>query len=92
LVKGEPEAEKPQMLEEPKTCSECGMQNPTGYRFCFRCNALLDKKWQKRIEDEKEVKNALNLIARDNDLSKKFSQLLEEAFVKQKDVCKVGWS
>jgi len=81
--KGEPEEEKPQMLEEPRVCSECGMQNPNGYRFCFRCSAVLDKEEQKRIENKNEIKNTLNFIARDSELAKKFTMLLQEAAEKQ---------
>jgi predicted nucleic acid-binding Zn ribbon protein len=76
---------KPRNLEEPKTCTECGMQNPTGYRFCFHCNAVLDKEQQKLIENHKYARNALNLIAKDTDLARKFSLLIDEVFKKQRD-------
>ena len=82
--KVEAEEEKLQMLEEPKACSECGMQNPNGYRFCFQCNAILDKEEQKRLEDQKQIKDALNFIARDNELARRFSLLLQEVFEKQR--------
>lgn len=83
--KAESKEQKPQMLEEPKVCSECGMQNPNGYRFCFRCNTVLDKIQQELVENKKEIRNALNLIAKDADLARKFSLLLEEVFERQKE-------
>ena len=81
--KAPPEGAREQNLEEPKTCSECGSRNPTGYRFCFRCNTLLEKEEQKLIENERQVKNTLNLIANNPQLTEKFSQLLQEAMLKE---------
>jgi len=78
-----PEGAREQNLEEPKTCSECGSRNPTGYRFCFRCNTLLEKDEQKLLENERQVKNTLNLIANNPQLAEKFSQLLQEAMLKE---------
>ena len=72
------------MLEQPEACSKCGIQNPSGYRFCFRCNAVLDKEEQKRIEDRRKAESTLSLIAGDPELSKKFSGLIQEAIEKQK--------
>lgn len=80
---GHEEAEQ-QILEEPRTCSKYGIQNPNGYRFCFRCNAVLDKEKQKRIEDRKEAENLLVFIARNPKLSEKLSRLLQEAIEKRK--------
>jgi integrase len=82
--KAGPKKEKPQMLEEPKACSKCGVQNPTGYRFCFQCNAALDQEQHKRMQVEKEVRDTLNFIAEDPKLAKQFSKLLQEAIKKQK--------
>jgi len=82
--KAAPEEAGQQILEEPKTCSRCGIRNPSGYRFCFRCNAMLDREEQKRIEDKKEVLNTMNFIAGHPELSKKFFQLLQEAIERQK--------
>lgn len=79
----DPQEAKEQNIEEPKTCSECGTRNPTGYRFCFRCNTLLEKDEQKLIENERQVKNTLNLIANNPQLAEKFSQLLQEAMLKE---------
>lgn len=75
---------KEQNIEEPKTCSECGTRNPTGYRFCFRCNTLLEKDEQKLIENERQVKNTLNLIANNPQLAEKFARLLQEAVLKER--------
>lgn len=77
------EEKKPQMFEEPNVCSKCGMRNPNGYRFCFRCNSVLDKEKQKRIENRKEIENRLNAIAKDPELAKKFYELLQEAVERQ---------
>ncbi len=82
--KAGPEEAEQQTLEEPRTCSKCGIQNPNGYRFCFRCNAVLDKEKQKRIEDRKEAENLLEFIARNPKLSEKLSRLLQEAIEKRK--------
>lgn len=73
-----------QILEEPRTCSKCGTQNPNGYRFCFRCNTVLDQEEQKRIEDRTKAEGMLSFIAGDPELSKKFSRLLQEAIDKKK--------
>jgi len=83
--KTEPEQQKSQMFEEPKLCNQCGMQNPTGYRFCFRCNTVLDREQQKLIENERGIKGVLNLIAKDASLARKFSLLLEAAFEKKRN-------
>jgi len=83
--KAKPEDDRAQNLEEPQLCSECGKQNPTGYRFCFCCNAVLDKEQRKLVDNQKATKNALNLISKDGKLAKKFSQLLEEAMIKHKN-------
>jgi len=72
-----------QNLEEPMACSGCGTRNPSGYRFCFRCNAMLGPQEQKRIEDEKQVKHTLNFIATHPDFSERFTQLLKEAVKRQ---------
>jgi len=37
---------------------------------------------QKHLTEKKEIENTLNLIARDSELSGKFSMLLKEAMVK----------
>ena len=81
--KADPEKSKEQNLEEPNACSNCGVRNPSGYRFCFRCNAALDSQEQKLIENERQVKNTLNLIAKSPELAEKFSQLLQEAMLKE---------
>lgn len=83
--KAKPEDDRAQNLEEPQLRSECGKQNPTGYRFCFHCNTVLDRKRRQFVDNQKVTKNALNLIAKDNKLAEKFSQLLEEAMVKHKN-------
>jgi len=80
-----PEEAEQQNLEEPRTCSRCGTQNPTGYRFCFRCNAVFDREEQRRIEDRIKAENTLSFIAGDPDLAKKFSRLLREAIEKQEE-------
>ncbi|UCG46577.1 MAG: hypothetical protein JSU94_13845 [Phycisphaerales bacterium] len=67
--------DKPTNLEEPKTCAECGVQNPTGCRFCFRRNAALNKEKQELAESRKDVRNALNLMAKDPGLAGKSSLL-----------------
>ncbi len=82
--KVDPHEQQVHTLEEPEICNECGVQNPTGYRFCFHCNAALDKEQQKLIENHKHVRNALNLIAKDADLASKFSLLINEVFEKQR--------
>ena len=46
---------------------------------------MLDKEQQKLIENHKYVRNALNLIAKDADLARKFSLLIDEVFEKQRD-------
>jgi len=69
-------------LEQPAICGECGVKNPHGYRFCFRCNTPLDIEEQKHLTEKKEIENTLNLIARDSELSGKFSMLLKEAMVR----------
>ncbi len=77
--------DKPTNLEEPRTCAECGVQNPTGYRFCFHCNAALNKEQQELAESRKDARNALTLMAKDPELARKFSLLMDEVFEKQKD-------
>ena len=72
-------------LEQPAVCSECGVQNPHGYRFCFRCNTPLDAGEQKHLTEKKEIENTLNLIAQDSELSDKFSTLLKEAMIRNRD-------
>ncbi len=84
--KTEPEEHKSQMLEEPKLCNQCGMRNPTGYRFCFRCNTTLDRNGLKRLENANEVKKTLNFIAQDTDLSQKLLLLIQEAKGKQQNL------
>lgn len=81
--KAGPEESEQRILQEPKRCSKCGIHNPSGYRFCFRCNAVLDQEEQKRIEDRREAENTLSFIAGDPELSKEFSRLLQEAVQKQ---------
>lgn len=82
--KADPLEAKQQNLEEPKTCSECGVRNPSGYRFCFRCNASLDSQEQNLIENKRQVNSTLNFIATNPELSEKFSELLQEALEKQR--------
>ncbi len=81
--KAVPQEAKEQNVGEPKACSKCGTRNPTGYRFCLQCNTLLEKEEQKCIEDKSEVKDALNFVINDPELSAKLSQLLQEARVKE---------
>jgi len=78
-----PQEAKEQNVEEPKTCGTCGTRNPTGYRFCFQCNTALDGQEQADIKDKNEVKDALNFVTKDPELSAKLSQLLQEARVKE---------
>lgn len=81
--KAAPEQDKQPNLEELKTCSQCGIRNPSGYRFCFQCNTLLEKEEQKLIKDEKDVVKRLNFISENPELRDKFIQLLHEAEVKK---------
>jgi len=83
--KGNQKEEKPITLEEPRTCSKCNVKNPHGYRFCFRCNAPLNNMQQKLFEDKDYAIRTMNLISQDPELTRKFSQLLQDAIKKQKD-------
>jgi integrase len=76
---------KSRKLEENKPCPSCGVRNPTGYVTCFSCDKPVNSEAVGIIEDKKTVANTLNFIATDAILSKKFSLLLEEALVKQKN-------
>ena len=69
----------PSALENPTVCPNCGVRNPSGYRFCFRCSSGLSTSDQQRCDDEKQVRDTLNLIAQDKELSGKLLQLIEEA-------------
>jgi len=82
--KASPQDSNQHNLKEPENCSKCGTRNPTGYRFCFRCNTLLEKDEQKLIENERQVKNTLNLIANNPQLAEKFTRLLQEAVLKER--------
>jgi integrase len=75
--------EKPRMLQENKPCHRCGIRNPTGYITCFSCHKPINDESDKRVEDKRFISETMNYIARDNDLTNKFLQLLEQAAAKQ---------
>jgi len=79
-----PEVDRPSNQDKPTKCTGCSIQNPTGYRFCFRCNASLDKEGQKLVEGRKDARNTLNRIAMDPELSRKFALLMNEALEKER--------
>jgi len=74
--------QKSRKLEENRPCPNCGVRNPTGYVTCFSCGKAINMEVAKRMEDEQTVADTLNFIAADAVLSKKFSQLLEEALTR----------
>jgi integrase len=78
-----PMGNRSSVLDKPTKCTGCGTQNPTGYRFCFRCNAPLNKEEQRLAKGRKDARNALNRIAMDPELSKKFALLMGEAYEKE---------
>ena len=67
-------------LKSPKSCDKCGTKNPNGYRFCFRCNTQLDKETQHIAVQKKETEAVMNYIAANDQLSRKFSTLVKEAY------------
>jgi len=70
-------------LKTSAACPNCGVQNPSGYRFCYRCSAGLNAQDKQRFDNVKHVKDTLNLIAQDKELSGKLLQLIEEANKRQ---------
>ena len=82
--KAKPAESKEHNLEGPKNCRKCGLRNPTGYRFCFQCNTLLEEDKQKLIKDQNDSDNMLNLIAKNPELAEKLTQLLQEAMLKER--------
>ena len=81
----EGEEDKPKMLQENKSCPHCGIRNPTGYITCFSCDKPIRGEAYRRMENKQRIKATLNFIAKDSELAKKFSVLLQEADKKEKE-------
>lgn len=79
------EEDKPKMLQENKPCPHCGIRNPTGYITCFSCGGPIRGEAYRRMENKQRIKATLNFIAKDSELAKKFSTLLQEADKKEKE-------
>jgi len=63
-------------------CAICGTQNPHGYRFCYSCNAPLQEKDQKLLENKRYAVQTLNRISMDPQLREEFLSLLQKAQLK----------
>jgi integrase/predicted nucleic acid-binding Zn ribbon protein len=74
-----PEMEKPQRLEIGSICSKCGTTNPNGYRFCYKCNEVLDKETQEKRKIYEEIKAHINIMATHPSLADQYKELFKQA-------------